>query len=264
MNYRVDMFEVNSATIQINDHDLYYQTAGTKGKPAVVLLHHGLGSVGAWRAQMQALPQAGFYTIAYDRWGFGKSSPREALDLPYFETDQVDLLCLLDKLGLERASLVGHSDGGTLALYFAAGYPERVRCLVTIAAHIYVEEKMGPGIEGVRQAYESDERFRGALERVHGEMSEKVFYNWYGGWVKPEHLGWDMREVLGKVKCPVWVVQGIDDEHAIPQHAQDIASCLPNARVWLVPGAGHMLPQEHSHEFNAALVEFLNKNGVDD
>ena len=57
---------------------------------------------------------------------------------------------------------------------------------------------------------------------------------------------WDMRPILRQIGCPTLVVQGEADEHATPQHARDIADGIPGAELWLVPGAGHMLPQENA------------------
>ena len=130
----------------INGHNLNVERNGPENRPCVVLLHHGLGSVKAWRGQMSALVDAGYHVIAYDRWGYGGSDGRPGLDLPTFTTDIDDLHILLEQLGIRRAALVGHSDGGTIALYYAAQYPDEVTCLVTVAAHIYVEARMEPGI----------------------------------------------------------------------------------------------------------------------
>jgi len=140
--------------IDINGHVVNVQDEGEPHKPPVLLLHHGLGSVRAWRRQIAPLAEAGFRVVAYDRWGYGGSDCRDGLDLPTFSTDLQDLTALLDALDIQRAALVGHSDGGKIALYFASQQPERVTCLVTVAAHIYVEAKMESGLMGVRQAYE--------------------------------------------------------------------------------------------------------------
>jgi pimeloyl-ACP methyl ester carboxylesterase len=223
----------------------------------VVLLHHGLGSVRAWKAQTLALAEAGYRVIAYDRWGYGGSDARSQGSMPGFKEDLLDLGVLLDALGVERPSLVGHSDGGTIALYYAAQQPENVARLVVIAAHVYVEQKMDKGIHGVQQAFESDARFREGLRRAHGDKAESVFRNWFDGWVKPENRSWDMRPVLGQIACPTLVIQGMDDEHASPQHALDIAGSIPHASLWLLEGAGHMLPQDRPEDLNFRLLEFL-------
>jgi pimeloyl-ACP methyl ester carboxylesterase len=153
--------------------------------------------------------------------------------------------------------LIGHSDGGTIALYYAMQYPEKVAALVTVAAHIYLEPKMEPGIQGIRQTFEGDPRFRDGLHRLHGDKFESVFFNWFDGWHTPKALAWDLRPHLPEIACPTLVIQGEDDEHATPQHAHDVAEGIPDAELWLVPGAKHMLPQDSPEVFNLKLLEFL-------
>jgi len=244
--------------VSINGHNLHVETHGPQDGPVVVLLHHGLGSARAWKAHTPVLAAAGYRVIAYDRWGYGGSDARPGLGMPFFEDDLLDLDALLDELGVQQASLVGHSDGGTLALYYASQQPLHVLRLVVVAAHIYVEPKMDTGIRGVRQVFENDARFREGLRRAHGEKAEDVFHHWFEGWVKPENLSWDMRPVLGQIACPTLVVQGVQDEHATPQHARDTVEAIPHASLWLLENAGHMLPQDRPDEFIARLLEFLN------
>jgi pimeloyl-ACP methyl ester carboxylesterase len=252
---------VQSDNLPVNGHRLYVEQAGVGIGPAVALLHHGLGSVKAWRGQIPLLAQAGFRLIAYDRWGYGASDARPALDLPGFASDINDLYSILTQLGIPRVALVGHSDGGTIALYFAAQYPHLVSCLVTVAAHIYVEPKMEPAILGIERQFLADEHFRRGMQSAHGGKYESVFRNWYDGWHREEHRGWDMRVELEHIQCPCLIVQGEDDEHASPQHARDIAESIQGAELWLVPGARHMLPQEAAAPFNQKLVQFLNLYG---
>ncbi len=247
--------------ISLNGHDLYYKDHGPLDHPPVILLHHGLGSVQAWQAQLPALLEAGCRVIIYDRWGYGRSAPRPALDLPTFAADVADLRALLGHLDIPGAALVGHSDGGTLALYYTAQYPEQVACLVTIAAHIYVEPSIPPGVKAVGEQYQHNARFRQGLHRLHGEQVAQTFHNWYDGWCALEGVAWDMRPVLAGISCPALVVQGVQDEHATPQHARDIAAAIPGAKLWLLDGARHMLPQEHAAAFNQRLRQFFETCG---
>jgi pimeloyl-ACP methyl ester carboxylesterase len=246
----------------VNGHNLNVERFGPKNGPAVGLLHHGLGSVKAWRGQILTLAELGYYVIAYDRWGYGGSEIRPGLDLPTFTSDINDLQCVFEQLGIHRAALVGHSDGGTIALYFAAQQSNLVSCLVTVAAHIYVEPKMESAILGIGRDFETDEHFRRGLQAAHGEKYEKVFYNWFNGWQRTEHRSWDMRPVLSQIGCPGLIVQGDADEHATPKHARDITEAIPGAELWLVPGAGHMLPQENTSLFNHRLLQFLDEHGA--
>ena len=241
----------------INRHFLHIESHGPEDAPPVVLLHHGLGSTRAWRQQVPVLAEAGYRVIAYDRWGYGQSEPRPALDAPGFEDDLADLEGMLAACGLLLVTLIGHSDGGTIALYYAMQHPKQVAALVTVAAHIYIEPKMERGIQGIRQIFEQDEQFRKAFRRAHGDKFETVFQNWFDGWHTPQALDWDMRALLPQISCPTLVIQGEQDEHASPQHARDLAGGIPGAQLWLVPGAAHMLPQDLPEVFNQKLLEFL-------
>ncbi len=245
----------------INNHQLHVESHGSEKAPAVVLLHHGLGSTRAWRGQVAALSAAGYRVIVYDRWGCGSSDSRPQLDAPAFADDLADLNALLETYGVHRAVLIGHSDGGTIALYYAAQNPDRVTALVTVAAHIYLEQAtMEPGIQGIKHNFERDARFRKGMQLAHGEKYEVVFWNWFNGWHTPAALNWDMRPLLAKIDCPALIIQGEADEHATPQHAIDIAENIDDAELWLASGVGHMLPQDIPTLFNKRVLDFLKES----
>ena len=225
-----------------------------KGKGPKILLIHSMGMDGHSMDKLAESLKEQYEILSLTILGHGDSdSP--TTHLPLDEHSEIMRNCY-KKLKFYPNVLIGHSVGGTIALSFGAQYPERLSHLVTVAAHIYLEEKMEPGIEGLRQLYEDKPKFREALRREHGDKVEDVFYGWYGGWREEENLDWDMRPSLKHITCPVLVVQGLDDEHATPQHARDIAAQIKDAELWLVPGAGHMLPQDNSTEFNNRLLDF--------
>lgn len=245
--------------LQINGRKLSVESAGPEDGHVVVFLHHGLGAIQSWKKQIDVFSTAGYQVLVYDRWGHGKSDSRDHWSMPNFEQDLADLETILGKLGHRQASLVGHSDGGTIAMHYAVNHPEQVTSLVLVAAHIYIETKMIPGIQSVKQQFEGDRRFQNQMHRVHGDNSEPVFWGWFNGWSDPSILDWDIRPVISQISCPTLVVQGLEDEHASPQHARDIAGSIQVADLWLVPGAGHMLPQNHPREFNRRLLQFLGQ-----
>ncbi|MBE0408778.1 MAG: alpha/beta hydrolase [Anaerolineales bacterium] len=251
-----------SGRFGFNHHKLYVEIYGSLDSPAVILLHHGLGSTKSWRDQYPFFAGSGYRVIAYDRWGYGKSDPRRYFSMPSFEEDLQDLESLLDEFKINKAALLGHSDGGTIALYFAARQPNRVACLSTVAAHVFVEETMPVGIYAIQQTYQTDVEFREKLQRVHGDKTESVFWGWCSSWMNERNLTWDMRSELSKITCPTLVIQGIDDEHASPQHAREIAEAINNAELWLVPAAEHMLPQDYPDLFNQRVLEFLNREFI--
>jgi len=168
------------------------------------------------------------------------------------------LTAILETFSLQPVTLIGHSDGGTIALYWAAQHPEHVKALVTIAAHIYLEPKMESGVQMIREAFEQDEEFRSKLQRAHGDKFGAVFQAWFDGWHTPKALNWDMRPLLLKITCPTLVIQGKDDEHATEQHAHNIAKSIPKSTVWIPKGTAHMLPQEIPDLLNIKLLEFIS------
>src|SRR5579875_931120 len=113
---------------KVGTHDLYYEEHGDAARDALVLLHGDYECTRYWAAQI-AYFALRYRVIAYDRRGYGRSTPRETLPPDFYDEDAADLMGLLDRLGIERAYLVGHSGGGTTALLAAARYPERVRAL---------------------------------------------------------------------------------------------------------------------------------------
>lgn len=246
-------------TLEIHGHRLFVELHGPPEGEAVVLLHHGLGAVQSWKGQIPALVEAGYRVIAYDRWGHGRSSPRPRYGMPAFEADLADLEALLAALDAPRPALIGHSDGGKIAMYYAAARPERVAALVIVSTNVYIEAGMEAGILGVRRQFYQEPVFREKLRRVHGEKTEALFRGWFEGWTDPQQRAWDMRPQMAKIGCPALLVHGCEDEHASPQHAAAAAAAIPGAELWLVPGAGHMLPQDFPQAFNAGVLEFLRK-----
>ena len=111
--------------------------------PTLVFLHEGLGSVAQWKEfPLQLCEKMGCNGIVYDRQGHGKSSAMtEKRGKDYLHIEALQYLPeLLQKLQIEYPILIGHSDGGTIALIYAANFPQQVKAIVTEAAHIKVED----------------------------------------------------------------------------------------------------------------------------
>jgi pimeloyl-ACP methyl ester carboxylesterase len=245
-----------TGSTEVSGHTLYWERHGAPEMGTLTLLHHGLGSVRSWRRQIPALSKAGWEVFAYDRWGYGRSDPRPEFADRFLMQDALEAIHLLDLLGIDRTALMGHSDGGSIALLMAAMQPVRFPHLVVIAAHIYYEEKMRAGLLSI--AGEANRPpLSIALMREHGDRAEELADMWIKHWLESDPGSLEMSDQLAQISSPTLVIQGELDEHATPQHARDIATSVQHGELWLVPEVGHMPPHEIPEEFNRRVLDFL-------
>jgi pimeloyl-ACP methyl ester carboxylesterase len=246
----------HSGSSIVAGHSLYWEHFTVTGGEPVLMLHHGLGSIRSWRRQIDPLLGAGYDLLLYDRWGYGRSDPRPAFEPGFLKQDAEEALQLMDLLGIERAHLVGHSDGGTISLLLAAEHPDRVINLLVIAAHIYFEPKMLGGLKMIEDSMVKPPLSL-ALEREHGRRGQALARAWVDHWLSSSPSELDMRTQLRKITAPTLVIQGELDEHATAQHARDIAAGVQEGQVWLIPDAHHMPMHESPELFNQHMLEFL-------
>ncbi len=241
-------------------HAEWVEPEAIRDDSVLVLLHEGLGSTGFWKDLPEALAAAtGRRVLLYDRRGYGRSDP-EPLPRPLDYLDRMalaELPAVLDAAGIGRAILVGHSDGGTIALLFAAAFPERVRAVVAIAAHVLVEEETIRGIRAAVQAFEAGE-LRRRLERFHGARTEAVFRAWSDTWLDPGFRDWNVAGRLASMTAPLLALQGEADEYATPAQLEAIATGVRGpVRTRLLPGAAHVPHHQAREATLAAVLGFL-------
>lgn len=210
-------------------------------RTALVFLHEGLGCVEMWRDFPQKLCDATRCRgVVYDRTGYGRSSKwPSAPGLRYMEIE-ADLVLprLLAALGVEDCVLVGHSDGGTIALNYAAGDPEPLRAVVTIAAHAINEPVCVEAIARARDAFVAGD-LRQRLARYHDDV-DGTFHLWSGAWLTPGFEPMDASGRLPGVLVPVQAIQGEDDEYGSELQLGIIAGKVGGyCETRLVPGCGH-------------------------
>jgi pimeloyl-ACP methyl ester carboxylesterase len=222
---------------------------------ALVLLHEALGSIGLWRDFPEALAAAvGLPVLVYERHGHGGSAPAAAArTADYLRREAVEVLPrLLSLLGIRRPLLVGHSDGGSIALLYAAAFPHRPLGAVTMAAHVFVETET---LAGIRQAVSLFPRgLREKLIRYHGDNTDHVFAAWSDTWLAPWFADWNITADLPAIICPLLVIQGENDEYGTPAQVSAITGGVSGpARGLLLPDCAHQ-PQR---EARAAVLEAI-------
>jgi len=204
-----------------------------------VFLHHGLGALESWKAMPARLRDAaGVRTLVYERWGYGGSDARPDFEPGFMEAEVPTLVEILDQHTEGPVHLVGHSDGGTIALLTAAVHPERVRSVVSIAAHTFVEPITTRSIGALREAAERDGP-PGWLTRFHGARGMPLLDAWAEVWLGQVHARWDVRSELANICCPVLAIQGDGDEFGSREQLEVLGREIEGARTWLVEGVGH-------------------------
>jgi len=188
--------------------------ADEPGRPTLVFLHEGLGSIRQWRDfPLRVVKSTGCRALLYNRYGYGQSEvlvePRRSVRFMHEEAIE-SLPEVLAALGIDAPVLVGHSDGASIALIHA-GAGHAVRGLALMAPHVFVEDVCVRSIEQARREFETSDLPQ-RLGKYHRD-SRRTFYLWNDVWLDPEFLAWNIEEVLPKIRCPVLAIQGRDDAY---------------------------------------------------
>ena len=277
----------DSRFLAVSGLQVHYKLAG-EGEPTLVLLHGMGASVFSWREVMAPLARLGT-VIAFDRPGFGLTSrpmPGEWKgESPYAAESQARLtVALLDKLGIEKAILVGHSAGGTIAALTALRFPERVEALVLVSPAIYAGGgapiRFGPllslpqvrrwGPLFVRSVAGRGESLLASAWHDPAKIKPDVLAGYAKGWQVPnwDRALWEfmlasrplnLEQQLDKIQMPTLVLTGDDDRWVPKEQSIRLASELPHAELVVVPDCGHLLQEESPRAFLDAASSFLAK-----
>jgi pimeloyl-ACP methyl ester carboxylesterase len=241
-----------------------------RGRPLIVFLHEGLGSLSMWRDFPERLCDAAACRgLVYSRPGYGRSTPRAAhdawgVDFMHRQAHEV-LPALLAELGIDAVAdapwLFGHSDGGSIALLHAARFAGQVAGAIVLAPHIVVEDLSVQSIAKTRSAYlETDLRER--LARHHADP-DSAFWGWNDIWLHPPFRHWTIDAEIGAIRCPLLAVQGLDDEYGTLEQIRGIAQRVPHTELLELPDCGHSPHRDQPAAVIAAATEFLQKHHGD-
>lgn len=252
--------------IQADGHDLQAEWRGPRPDqaPTLVFLHDGLGSIGQWRDFPAVLGEAtGFGVLCYDRWGYGASEPlappyRRPIDFLHREGLHI-LAAVLDATDIRRAILVGHSDGGTIALLAASRVDSRISAVITEAAHVFLEDETIAAIRDLVDRWR-DGDLRERLTPHHGANVEGAFLGWSGAWLDPDFESFTIESYLAAITCPVLAIQGDRDRFGTHRQLDTIRHGVWACKDALsLPGCGHTPHHQARAESLAAMVGFINE-----
>lgn len=234
--------------------------------PTIVFLHEALGTIRMWRDFPAKLAKAtGCPVLIYERRGHGRSDPHEIVPRPIdFHNEETDRFLdgLIRDQKLHRPILFGHSDGATLALKYAARFPDVPRAVISLAAHVNVEDITLAGIEEAAKLYETTD-WKTRLERHHFDRTDTVFRAWVDTWRQPAFRDWQMIDELPAITCPLLVIQGKTDQFGSDRQVELICQHTGGAATPLIlPDCGHIPHLEQPDAVLNTSLDFLRSNGL--
>ena len=230
--------------------EIWYASYGAG--PAVILLHGGLGNAGNWGYQVPALVDAGYRVIVIDSRGHGRST-RDDRPFSYVLMSD-DVLAVMDRLEIGKASIIGWSDGACTALILADRHPERVSGVFFFACNMdatgTLEFRPTPVIDRCFSRHRKDyqalsttpEDFEAFVADV-GKMMQS----------EPNYTAAE----LAAIKVPVTVAIGESDEFIRREHMDYLAKTIPDAAFVLISGVSHFAPLQRPALFNREVLAFL-------
>ncbi|WP_395673863.1 alpha/beta fold hydrolase [Phenylobacterium sp.] len=228
--------------------------------PAIVLLHEGLGSVAMWKDfPDQLAARTGRPVFAYSRRGYGQSDPIAAPRQPdYMHVEALEVLPkVLKAAGVARPILLGHSDGGSIALIHAGAYPASTAGLVLEAPHVFVEPLTVQSIAQAKVVYETTDLPR-KLGRHHRD-ADHAFWGWNDIWLDDRFLAWNIEASLPTIDCPILLLQGLDDEYGTRAQLDAIAAGTPDTEILMLPRCGHSPHRDQTEAVLEALETFVRR-----
>ena len=248
--------------LDIASHRIEYARieAGGAHRPTLVFLHEGLGSIAMWREFPERVArETRCDAIVYSRYGYGNSDPlSEPRSVRYMHDEaQVALPQLLDRLAIERPILLGHSDGGSIALIHAGSASSSVLGVVTLAAHVLVEDVSVASIAEAKTAYETAD-LRARLARYHADV-DSAFRGWNRIWLDPAFRDWNIEEYLPRIHCPVLAIQGVDDEYGTMEQMRRIAAGAGDAELLVLDDCGHSPHRDQPDAVPEAISGFVRR-----
>ncbi|MFN4311290.1 MAG: alpha/beta fold hydrolase [Ferrovibrio sp.] len=251
-------------SIQLGEGRIEYRWIGPRqsGLPVLIFLHEGLGCISLWKDFPDRVAAAtGLPALVYSRIGYGGSSPcMLPRPLTYMhEEGEAVLPELLAAFGIQRHILVGHSDGASISLIYA-GAADRpgLQGVVVMAPHSFCEDVSVASIRAASAAFASGD-LRARLAKYHGPNVDCAFRGWADGWLDPDFMRWNIEGYVDRIKVPVLVIQGEDDEYGTAAQVDTIVRRVAGAEALLLPACGHSPQRDQPEATLGAIAGFVRR-----
>ncbi len=256
--------DIKHVALSIGDYPLRAKLIGDTSldKPVIVLLHGGLDCIEMWKSFPEELARAsGLAVVAYERFGHGQSGkltkPRER-DYRHFEAEKV-LPEVIKGLGLKKIILVGHSDGGAMALIAAGSLGHQILGICAISPPLVVNKVVCDGIEEAIKQYEKGSLAK-RLKVFHGDATDALFYGWARPWLSEAFKDCTWADDIKKIRCPTHVIFGLADVYGYEASLKELQDHLTvEPEVLLLEKVGHMPHHEAQAEVINSIIRLCNK-----
>ncbi|AHG64777.1 alpha/beta fold hydrolase [Advenella mimigardefordensis] len=235
-----------------------------RDRPLLVFLHEGLGSVAMWKDWPANLCQLlDCRGLVFSRYGYGKSTPRPAqeqwaTDFMHIQAQQF-LPAFFSALGIDTRTdqpiLIGHSDGASIALLYAAAFPEQVRATAVLAPHLFVEDATVKNIALARQAYLTTD-LPEKLQRYHDDV-DSAFWGWNDVWLSAAFQTWNIEDEVADIRSPILAIQGREDEYGSLAQIEHIAQLAANVELYVIDDCRHSPHRDKPEQTSDAIVAFV-------
>jgi pimeloyl-ACP methyl ester carboxylesterase len=229
-------------------------------RATLVMLHEGLGSISLWKDfPSQLAARTGCGVLVYSRYGHGNSDKlMEKRPVRFMHREgEVVLPELLDRLGIRRPVLIGHSDGGSISIIYAGKYPDAVSGLILEAPHVFVEDLSVASIAQAKVTYETTD-FPQRLGRYHANV-DATFWGWNDIWLDPAFRSWNIEEYLPAITCPVLCIQGEQDEYGTIAQVKAIKARALRTEILMLANCKHSPHRDQAEKTLGAMVGFVGK-----
>jgi pimeloyl-ACP methyl ester carboxylesterase len=229
----------------------------------LIFLHEGLGCVDMWRDFPAKLADiTGCGSLVYSRLGYGRSEP---CDLPrsirYMHDEGLEVLPeLIKAAGIRKCILIGHSDGGSIALIYAGGTTAApLQGLITEAAHVFCENINIHSIRQAKENYLNSDLFE-KLKKKHGTNTDCAFRGWNEAWLHPEFLSWNIEEYLPGITVPILIIQGEDDNYGTIAQVETIDKKTGgHSEIRMLAECGHSPHKDREEAVLKEMKRFIKK-----
>lgn len=255
--------------VRLQVRHLRHTRPNTGSRHTWMLLHESLGNIALWKRFPEQLAEAtGADVLLYNRRGYGSSTdaPQPRPDDYLAEEGEVWLPRLLEALDLRDVLLLGHSDGASIALIGAAAAPGRVKGVISVAAHTFVDSLTVDGISEAVQRYRTTD-LPERLAQYHGDRTDRIFNAWHETWLRKSFArSLNFSPWLPAIRCPALIVQGEQDEYGLAEQVGVIVEGIRAGRPdgaavkgVFMPDTGHVPHLQQPEALLDLVGEFMGE-----